>query len=282
MNWKLLWMNIVREFIYCRLTLALIIGFIVLANAFVLANDYFRLDMDGLMSGFVSSLGSFVVLFFCVTLYFRLFNDNKALAQYLLLPSSNLEKFLSRILVYICLPLMLICCMKLVASPVHGTFFAQQFSVAKSAENMELFHPEDIEVTNSLSNLSITYRDDSVFEIQHGRFNDVVIGKHPVDSIRVGISSSAFGDFMFFVGIVGILFFSAFSFRDKMAGSSLSIILLGGLIWGFEEAIGKVFYSSMSVATTESFIFYVSLAIGAIGLYFFRRAYGIFCNMVIC
>lgn len=275
MNWKLLWMNIVREFIYCRFMLALVIGFIVLANAFALADNYFRLDMDGFIYGFVYA--------FCVIWCFRLFfNYDKALAQYLLLPSSNLEKFLSRILVYICLPLMLICCMKLVASPVHGTFFAQQFSVAKSAENMELFHPEDIEVTNSLSNLSITYRDDSVFEIQHGRFNDVVIGKHPVDSIRVGISSSAFGDFMFFVGIVGILFFSAFSFRDKMAGSSLSIILLGGLIWGFEEAIGKVFYSSMSVATTESFIFYVSLAIGAIGLYFFRRAYGIFCNMVIC
>ena len=256
MNWKRLWMTIKKECIHYQRMFVILIGFIIIDIVFTLANNYYQfveINMANIFRGF--GLGICAVFALQAS---SVFINKRTAIPYMMVPASDLEKFVSRIIVYTILPFCMYASINYIVDPVPGTFFAQQLGVEKCEENMERFRPEEIECTNFMNNMTYTYRNDSVVATYHGRFQDVEVYKYHNDWIQVGINSSALGDIMLLIGILGIVFFTMLSFKKYIVGSYLGCIFPVLVIIGFNYSIEKVFYNSMSVATTENYIFIVS------------------------
>ncbi|MCQ2375528.1 MAG: hypothetical protein MJ069_06490 [Salinivirgaceae bacterium] len=277
MNWKKLGLSIYRDFLQYRQLILLSLAFAIVGVIVTLADNYSPFMENGSAAGV--SFGLLMgVAFMLVSQFFTIFKDKKSTIPFMMVPASNLVKFMSKVIVLAIAPVMLICIAKAVETPVVGSVFVGQIGVEKTAENMELFHPEEIECTNFFTSETRSYQNDSVIVMRYGRFNNVVVNKYHNDWIQVGINSTAFGDIMFFIGIIGIMIFSQVCFNENKCKSIASFFLGVILVWGIVKGITKVFYHSMSVSVTENFILLASVAMGLIGLFFLWRAYKIFDN----
>lgn len=276
MNLKKLWMTLKRDFLQCRLFYYVFLATLVLYIGLTVANSY-SLFIDDTMRGAISGF-QFGLLMIIVMQLGAVLSTKKAAIPLMMLPASNLEKFLSKILIHVVLPVLAIFLAHYATTPVHGNLFAQQFWVENTSENVERFHPEEIEVTNVLTGESYAFRNDSVVVTLHGLSADVVARKYPSELLQVGVSSSTFGDVMFVMGFLGILVFSLLVFGSSIAKGAISVILAGLIIvganWGFEA----VFYQYRSIEAAQTFLLVASTVVGILGLLFFYLAYRCFCN----
>ncbi len=243
---------------------------------FVLANNYYQFtDADTCDGLFFGAIGAAFVQFFQTT---GSISNKKNLIKFMLMPATNLEKFLSCIITGVVIPLIMIGIMNVAYSPKMGTFFATQIGVEKRTENMERFQPEEIECSGFFHHETYRYRNDSVVVTHYGRFRSVEIQKYQDNQIKVGISSSHLGDLMLVIGISGILIFFTFMIKNQIvavySAMASAAVPVAAIIVGRE----KVFYSTMSIADTENFILIISAATAILGVVLVWIAYRKFCN----
>lgn len=243
---------------------------------FVLANNYYQfIDTDTCDGLFFGAIGAAFVQFIQTT---GTISNKKLFIKFMLMPATNLEKFLSCIITGVVIPLIMIGIMNVAYSPKMGTFFATQIGVEKRTENMEKFQPEGIECSGFFHHETYRYRNDSVVVTYYGRFRNVEIKKQPDNQIKVGISSSHLGDLMLVIGISGILIFFTFMIKNQIvavySAMASAAVPVAAIIVGRE----KVFYSTMSIADTENFILIISAATAILGVVLVWIAYRKFCN----
>ncbi len=279
MNWKRLWITIKRDLLQYRYLLLLCVGFAVLGIALVLINNFSPFADPNFIIGV--SAGTSVFAIMMVGQLTAIFNSKGSAITLMMVPASNLEKFISKILVLAVIPVMVILGLHAASRSEVGTLFATQIGVEKTAENFERFHPEDIECTNLFTSASYTYRNDSVTISYHGRFSDVVLNQYPNDWIQVGISSSHFGDLMMIIGLLGFMIYGSFGFRNRHIGNTFGVLLAALPLIICATTIDKVFYKFMSISAVENYLLIVSIITGIIGMLLIWRAYKAFCRKTV-
>ncbi len=269
-------MTIKRDLIHSQSQFILVFGLVVLVFVLALINNYSPFMSADSGNGIMG--GAIVALLVLISQIGQTFAHKKSAVPYMMVPASNLEKYISKLITLVVIPFVLFLTFNAAVTPVHETLFARQIGVEKNAENMERFHPEEIECSSLLLHQSYTYKNDSVTVTFHGRFRDVEIRKFPSQWIQVGISSSTFGDIMFIIGLIGAMVFLMLLFKNQFAGVYAGIAGCGLMAIGVILPIDKIYYNTMSISATENFILIASIAEGLIGIFLLWRAYKLFCN----
>ncbi|MCQ2227041.1 MAG: hypothetical protein MJZ01_03900 [Bacteroidales bacterium] len=277
MNWKRLWMTIKRDLIHSQKQYLFVLGLMVLVMTMALIDNYSPFMDAGTGIGAMS--GALLACAFMFTAQLsQIFDHKKSAVPYMMVPASNLEKYISKIVTLVAIPFAFVFIMNAIVSTGHETLFARQIGVEKNAENMERFHPGEIECSSLITHQSYTYKNDSVAVTFHGRFHDVEIRKFPSQWIQVGISSSTFGDIMFIIGIIGTIVFLMLLIKNQYAGAYAGIAGCALMTIGVILPIEKIFYNTMSISATENYILIASTAEGLIGIFLLWRSYKLFCN----